>query len=166
MGDDNSTETGDNTNNSSTDNTEDTNIKKGIEKCNMSTTASTKNNSISVNNEADITTDDGDECTVAHPNNHHIHTSNTSQQGDKLENVFKKNTHTGPNSTDKSTNIEGHDIVRTNDVATESIGNKNELNEDPMNEKHMDESIGTENSNNKNQHIRVLVYKLKTQTVL
>ena len=49
-----------------------------------------KNNSIGVNNEVDTNTDDGDESVIAHPNEHHIPTSNTSQQGDKLENVLKK----------------------------------------------------------------------------
>ena len=73
----------------STDSTEDANRKKGIEKCNISTAASTKNNSISVSNEVDTTTDDGDESAIAHPKDHHIHTSNTLQQDDKIENLSK-----------------------------------------------------------------------------
>ena len=68
LSDDNSIETGDNTNNSSIDSTEDANIKKGIEKCSISTTASAKNNSIGVNNEVDTITNDGDESALAHPN--------------------------------------------------------------------------------------------------
>ena len=92
MRNDDSTESGENTNNSSIDNTEDANVKKGIEKCNRSTTASTKNNSIGVNNEVDTITNNGDESVIAHPNGHHIPTSNTSQQGDKLENILNKKT--------------------------------------------------------------------------
>ena len=76
MRDDKSTQTGDNTNNSSTGNTEDTSVKKGIEQYNITTTASTKSNSIGANNEVDTTTDNGNQSTTASPNDHHIHTSN------------------------------------------------------------------------------------------
>ena len=90
MSDENSFETRDNTNNSSIDNTQDANIKKGIKKCKISTIASAKNNSIGVNNEVDIITNDSSESAIVHPNEHHIPTSNTSQQGYELENAFKK----------------------------------------------------------------------------
>ena len=62
------------------------------------------------------TTDNDGDSAVTSPNDGDIPTSNTSQQGDKLENALKKKL--GSNSTEKSTNNERHDIVRKNDVVT------------------------------------------------
>ena len=87
-----SIETGDNINNSSIDSTEDVNMTKGIEKCSISRTASTKNNSTGVNNDADTITNDDGKSVITSQNEHHVPTTNTSQQGDKLENTFKKKT--------------------------------------------------------------------------
>ena len=69
-----------------------------------------------------VTNTDNDDDSAATSLNHHlISTSNTSQQGQELKNVLKKKL--GSNSTEKSTNYECDDIVRKNDVVTNSDNN-------------------------------------------
>ena len=114
MKDDNCPETKDNRNNSSIDNTEETNIKKGIEKCKIGTTASMNNKSIIATNEVGTTTDDDHQSVVATPNVHYISKTDTSQKGDNVENISEKES--VKNTTEKLTNFDGDNIVRKNDV--------------------------------------------------
>ena len=128
MREDNIPETGDNTKNSSADNTEDKDVEKGVEECNIETTAHAKKVNTIVSNGVDTTMNNGRQGAVAPSNDHHISKNDTSQLGDSSESTTNNNNENSGN---------------------QSTENNNEFIEDPMNETKMDQSIATENSNNK-----------------